>query len=73
MALKSQRKTLSPTMSMVGDRVTMKLGTGEHYEARLDGPHVPFVGDKANAMVALKRAGAGFVETDYVGGTAIGS
>ncbi|MGY2736871.1 hypothetical protein [Sphingomonas sp. UYP23] len=66
-------ENLIATMSMVGDMVTMKLGTGEHYAAKLDGPQVPFVGDKANAMVALKRAGAGFVETDYVGGTAIGS
>ncbi|TPG52664.1 hypothetical protein [Sphingomonas glacialis] len=66
-------ENLVATISMVDDVVTMTLGTGEHYAAKLDGPQTPFVGDKAGAMVALKRAGTGFVETDYVNGTAIGT
>lgn len=66
-------ENLTATMSMTDDVVTMTLGTGEHYTAKLGGPQVPFVGDKAGAMVALKKAGAGFVETDYVSGVAIGT
>ncbi|CAM3097203.1 Lipocalin-like domain-containing protein [Sphingomonas antarctica] len=66
-------ENLTATMSMTGDVVTMTLGTGEHYTAKLGGPQVPFVGDKAGATVALIKAGAGFVETDYVGGKAIGT
>lgn len=57
----------------VGDVVTATLGTGEHYTATIGGPQVPFVGDKAGATVALTASGAGFVETDYVGGKAIGT
>jgi hypothetical protein len=64
---------LTATMSMTGDVVTMVLGTGERYTAKLGGPQVPFVGDKAGAMIALTKAGSGFVETDYVGGKAIGT
>lgn len=64
---------LTATISTTGDTVTMTLGTGEHYTAKLGGPKVPFVGDKAGAMVALTKAGAGFVETDYIGGKAVGT
>lgn len=66
-------ENLTATMSMTDDVVTMTLGTGEHYTAKLGGPKVAFVGDKAGAMVALTKAGEGFVETDYVGGKAIGT
>ncbi|MEG3088769.1 hypothetical protein [Sphingomonas sp. PB4P5] len=66
-------ESLTATMSMADDVVTMVLGTGERYTAKLGGPQVPFVGDKAGAMVALTKAGSGFVETDYVGGKAIGT
>jgi len=64
---------LTATISMKDDMVTMTLGTGEHYTAKLGGPQVPFVGDKAGAKVALTKSGTGFVETDYVGGKAIGT
>lgn len=66
-------ENLTVTFSRTGDVVTAKLGTGEHYTATIDGPQVPFVGDKAGATVALTRSGAGFIETDYVGGKAIGT
>lgn len=61
------------TLAMKGRAVTMTLGTGEHYTATIGGPKVPFVGDKAGAMVAITAAGKGFTETDYVKGKAIGS
>jgi hypothetical protein len=66
-------ENLTATMSMTGDMVTMTLGTGEHYTAKLNGPKVSFIGDKAGAMVALTKAGTGFVETDYIGGKAVGT
>ena len=66
-------ENLVATISMAGDVVTLKLGTGEHYTGKLGGPKVPFVGDKAGAMVALTKSGTGFLETDYVGDKAIGS
>jgi hypothetical protein len=66
-------ESLTATMSMVGDTVTMKLGTGESYVAKLGGPQVPMVGDRAGATVALAKNGNGFVETDYVRGKAIGT
>ena len=66
-------ENLTATMSMSGDMVTMKLGTGESYTAKVGGPQVPFTGDKAGATVALTKSGAGFIETDYVGGKAIGT
>jgi hypothetical protein len=61
------------SMNMMGKVVKVTLGTGEHYTATIGGPKVPFVGDKAGAMVAVTAAGKGFVETDYVKGKAIGT
>ncbi|QQV78026.1 hypothetical protein H5J25_04600 [Sphingomonas aliaeris] len=66
-------ENLTAAISTSGNMVTLKLGTGEHYTATLDGPKVAFIGDKANAMVALTKAGGGFVETDYIGGKAVGT
>lgn len=66
-------ENLVATIGMTDGSVTLTLGTGEHYVAKLGGPKVPFVGDKAGAMVALEKAGAGFVETDYINGTAVGT
>ena len=60
-------------LSQTGDAVTAMLGTGESYTAKIGGPQVPFTGDKAGATVALTKSGAGFVETDYVAGKAIGT
>ena len=59
---------LTLTLAMSGNTVDFSMPTGERYSAKLGGPRVPVVGDKANTMVALKRDGAGFTETDYVGG-----
>ncbi|KQS03695.1 hypothetical protein ASG11_05095 [Sphingomonas sp. Leaf357] len=66
-------ENLTATITTSGKAVTLTLGTGEHYTAELGGPKVAFMGDKANAMVALTKAGGGFVETDYVGGKAVGT
>lgn len=66
-------ESLTATIKTSGRAVTLTLGTGEHYTAVLGGPKVPFVGDRAGAMVALTKAGAGFVETDYIGGKAVGT
>ena len=66
-------ESLIATMSMAGDMVTLSFPTGESYTAKLGGPQVPFTGDKAGATVTVAKAGTGFVETDYVGGKAIGT
>ena len=66
-------ENLIATMSMTGKVVKFALATGEHYEATIDGPQVPFVGDKAGAKVAVTAAGKGFIETDYVNGKAVGT
>jgi hypothetical protein len=66
-------ENLIATMSMTGKVVKFALATGEHYTATIGGPKVPFVGDKAGAMVAVTAAGKGFTETDYVKGKAIGT
>lgn len=66
-------ENLTATIATKGNMVTMTLGTGEHYTAMIGGPKVAFVGDKAGAMVALTKAGAGFVETDYIGGKPVGT
>lgn len=64
-------ESLTSTISMKGDTVSVKLPTGESYEAKLGGPQVPLVGDKAGATVAVVADGAGFKETDYVNGKAV--
>lgn len=64
-------ESLLATISMKGDTVSLKLPTGESYEAKLGGPQVPLVGDKAGATVAVVAEGAGFKETDYVNGKAV--
>ena len=66
-------ENLTAKMSMANNTITLMLGSGEHYTAKLGGPQVPFVGDKAGATVAVIKSGAGFVETDYVNGKAIGT
>jgi hypothetical protein len=58
-------------ISWKGDTVTQKFPTGESYEAKIGGPQVPLVGDKAGATIAVTAEGTGFKETDYVGGKAI--
>jgi len=63
--------SLIATMSMAGDIVTFSLPTGEHYTAKLGGPQVPFIGDKAGATVTVTASGTGFTETDYLKGAAI--
>lgn len=65
-------ESLIATISMKGDTVTQTFKTGEKYEAKLGGPQVPLVGDKAGAMIAVVAEGAGFKETDYIGGKAVG-
>lgn len=60
--------SITAVISMKGDTVTQKFPTGESYEAKIGGPQVPLVGDKAGAMVAVTAAGKGFKETDYVNG-----
>ena len=65
-------ESLTETVSLKGDTVTLSFPTGETYEAKLGGPQVPVKGDKAGATVAVVAQGKGFKETDYVGGTAIG-
>ncbi|MCW1403688.1 hypothetical protein OKA06_15765 [Novosphingobium sp. MW5] len=60
--------SITATIMMKGDTVTQRFPTGESYEAKLGGPQVPLVGDKAGAMVAVTAAGKGFKETDYVNG-----
>lgn len=64
-------ESLMADVSVKGDTVTMKLLTGEGYVATLGGPQVPLSGDKAGATVAVVRDGAGFKETNYVGGKAV--
>jgi hypothetical protein len=65
-------EAITATISLKGDTVTQKFPTGEHYEAKLGGPQVPFVGDKAGTTIAVVAEGKGFKETDYVGGKAVG-
>lgn len=65
-------EAITATISMKGDTVTQRFPTGEHYEAKLGGPQVPLVGDKAGAMIAVVAEGKGFKETDYVGGKPVG-
>lgn len=66
-------ENLVATMSMSGKVVKFAMATGENYTATIGGPKVPFVGDKAGAMVTVAAAGKGFVETDYVKGKVIGT
>lgn len=61
-------ESLLATISMKDGIVTQKFPTGESYEAKLGGPQVPVVGDKAGATVAVVAEGAGFKETGYVNG-----
>ncbi|MFM5917508.1 MAG: hypothetical protein ACKOOL_08250 [Novosphingobium sp.] len=56
------------TIKFDGKTVSMKLPTGEGYEAKIGGPQVPFTGDKAGATMAVTAEGTGFKEIDYVGG-----
>ncbi len=63
---------ITATISMKGDMVSQRFPTGEHYEAKLGGPQVPLVGDKAGTMIAVVADGKGFKETDYIGGKAVG-
>ena len=60
------------TISMKGDTVTQSFPTGERYEAKLGGPQVPLVGDKAGMTIAVVKEGTGFKEIDYVGGKPVG-
>jgi hypothetical protein len=64
-------ENLLVTLSMKGDAVALKTPTGESYEAKLGGPQVPVVGDKAGATVAVVAEGKGFKETGYVNGKAV--
>jgi hypothetical protein len=57
---------------MKGDTVTQSFPTGKGYEAKLGGPQVPLVSDKAGAMIAVVAEGKGFKETDNVGGKLVG-
>jgi hypothetical protein len=59
------------TISLNGDTVTQSFPTGERYEAKLGGPQVPLVGDKAGATIAVVAKGKGFKETAYVGGKSV--
>lgn len=61
-------ESTTATIRFDGQTVSMKMPTGEGYEAKIGGPQVPFTGDKAGATVAVVAAGNGFKETDYVGG-----
>lgn len=65
-------EAITATISMKGDTVVQSFPTGERYEAKLGGPQVPLVGDKAGTMVAVVAEGKGFKETDYTGGKAVG-
>jgi hypothetical protein len=63
-------ENLLVTISQKGDVVSLKTPTGESYEAKLGGPQVPLVGDKAGATIAVVAEGKGFKEIGYVGGKA---
>jgi len=65
-------EAITATISMKGDTVSQRFPTGEHYEAKLGGPQVPLVGDKAGTMIAVVAEGKGFKETDYIGGKPVG-
>lgn len=58
-------ENLTAMIATSGETITFSLPTGETYTAKLGGPQVPFTGDKGNTMVAVTKAGNGFVETDY--------
>ena len=64
-------ESLLATISMKDGTVSQKFPTGESYEAKLGGPQVPVVGDKAGATVAVVAEGAGFKETGFVNGKAV--
>jgi hypothetical protein len=65
-------EAIRATISLNGDTVTQSFPTGERYEAKLGGPQVPLVGDKAGAMIAVVAEGKGFKETASVGGKLVG-
>lgn len=64
-------ESLTATISVKDGVVSQKFPTGESYEAKLGGPQVPLIGDKAGATVAVVAEGDGFKETDYVNGKAV--
>lgn len=64
-------ESLTETVSVKGDTVTVSLPTGEGYVAKLGGPQVPMKGDKVGGTVAVVKEGTGFKETDYVNGVAL--
>lgn len=64
-------EAITATISMKGGTVMQSFPTGEKYEAKIGGPQVPLVGDKAGTMVAVVAEGTGFKETDYTGGKAV--
>lgn len=64
-------ESLLATISMKDGMVSQKFPTGESYEAKLGGPQVPVVGDKAGATVTVVAEGAGFKETGFVNGKAV--
>lgn len=64
-------EAITADISFKGDTVTQKFKTGESYTAKLGGPQVLLVGDKAGMTIAVVAAGKGFKETDYVGGKAV--
>ncbi len=64
-------ESLTATISVKDGVVSQKFPTGESYEAKLGGPQVPLIGDKAGATVAVVAEGDGFKETGYVNGKAV--
>jgi hypothetical protein len=64
-------ESLMATILVKDGTVTQKFPTGESYEAKLGGPQVPLVGDKAGATIAVVAEGTGFKETGYVNGKAV--
>ncbi len=65
-------EAITATIGMKDGTVTQRFPTGEHYEAKLGGPQVPLVGDKAGTMIAVVAEGKGFKETDFVAGKPVG-
>jgi len=65
-------EAITATISLNDDTVTQSFPTGERYEAKLGGPRVKLVGDKAGAMIAVVAEGKGFKETDDAGAKPVG-
>ncbi len=64
-------ENMTAAISLKGEIFSLSSPTGEHFSAKLGGPRVPIVGDKAGTVAAVVREGNSFKETDYIGGKAV--